>query len=166
MHVYTTQIIKNCGGGKKKSRISPGAHQFHVGAAQGLCKRKFCPKILHVVQGRRKMLFLNSTTNLGFMAFKLCYRKGPHSQEDFQRLIYLFIKKKKDTKHSYNCHFLNRTAPNHISIRIRYSVSYFILMPHFFLSCQVQTLSFYLVLYLLLSLSNPFFVSPSLSIFS
>lgn len=105
--------------GKKILHLTRCQIILHKGSTW-LMQKKVLPYNTMCCSGKEKTkkptLFLSSTTNLGFVAFKLCYGKGPHSQEDFQRLIHLFIKKKKDTKHSYNCHFLNRTAPNHISI--------------------------------------------------
>lgn len=60
--------------------------------------------------GEKKNLFHHSTTHLRFVVFQLCHRKGSHSQEDFQRLIHLFIKGKKKL-YGYNGRFLNRAPP-------------------------------------------------------
>lgn len=115
-----------------------------------LKKKKVTAYNTRSIWGRRKKkIFLSSATNLRFVVFQFCYRKGPHPQENFQRLVCLFIKKK-NKMHCFNGLFLNKTAPNHTSTHLWCTVSYFILLPPFLLPCEVHTLSCHLLLDLLM----------------
>lgn len=106
LHVSAMQITKSWD--TKSSCLSRWIHRFCLEAVYRLIKESLSSQYSLVFEGEKENI--SSTTNLRLVVFKLSYRKGSHPQEDLQRLIRLFVEKKKG-KHTVTMATAEQNTP-------------------------------------------------------